>query len=313
MMKKQHGVTLIELMISMMLGLGLIAGIGQLFVQSQKSFRLQRNTSDMVDDASFILESLAKGVLLAGFADRPDPSLFPEDLNVLSVSGVPTINFSYGEIIHGTDTQLIFRYRLGNGIATGGGSQISDACSTTTRKGACELDNFVGTSALTGVKDELVTVRIYKKNDSDGIPVFYSKSQTTSANTAPKTDAQPLISEVEKLEFRYGIRIKCYENKITALCEKISNSATNGYKPQKDNFFYTTASNVDAIDADTSKNNWTNVFAVKVFLVMRSAEDNVVRTQNGYEIDGVPADPAPTDKRLYKTFSKTIFLRAPTQ
>lgn len=279
-MKKQRGVTMIELLISMVLGLSLVAGIGQLFVQSQKSFRLQRNLSDMTDDASFILESLAKGVLLAGFADRPTPSLFPEDLNVLSVSGVPTINFSDGETVKGSDTQLAFRYKLGYGISANNGAAIADACafeSSSKRKGTCELDNFVGTAHLTGIKEDLVTVRIYKKNDSDGIPVLYSKSQTTSNNASPKTDAQPLISEVEELEFRYGV------------------------KTDSGLLYYTDATTVTADDL------WKNVFAIKVFLVLRSTDDNLVRTQKGYTIDGVQK--TPTDKRLYKTFSKTIFLR----
>ena len=190
MIKKQRGVTLIELMVSMMLGLALVAGISQLFIQSQKSFRLQQNLSDMTNDASFILEELAKGILLAGFADKPDPSLFPEDLNVLSVSGVPAINFSAGEAIHGTDTQLVFRYKLGYSVAVNGGdSNISDACSSNTRKGACELDNFVGTGSLTGIKDDLVTVRIYKKNDTStpSIPVFYSKSKVSNPSTMNTT------------------------------------------------------------------------------------------------------------------------------
>jgi type IV pilus assembly protein PilW len=272
-MKKQRGVTMIELMIAMMLGLGLVAGIGQLFVQSQKSFRLQRNASDMTDDAAFILESFAKGVLLAGFTDKPDPSSFREDLNVSSVSGVADMSLSAGEFIHGADTQLVYRYELGTSPFTNNGN-----CTTAVRT-SCELDNFIGTSGLIGNKEDMVTVRIYKKNDSNGIPVFYSKTKIRSFvnETDDIQDAEPLISEVEKLEFRYGVKTD------TGL------------------YYYTKAANVT---------DWTKVFAVKVFLVMRSAEDNLVREQKGYEIDNIPANPAPSDKRLYKVFSKTVFLRA---
>lgn len=285
MIKKQLGLTMIELMVSMMLGLGLIAGVGQLFVQSQKSFTLQRNFSDMTDDATFILESLAKGVLLAGFADNPSPALFPEDLNVLPVSGVPTINFGSGEYVHGTDTQLIFRYKLGYGVTVNGGAIISDACnfsSGSIRKGACELDNFVGTGALAGNKNDLVTVRIYKTNDTSTPPkpVFYSKSKIKSDidGTVSVDDAQPLISEVEKLEFRYGIK----------------NSANS--------FYYGKAADVT---------DWTKVFAVKVFLVMRSVDNKLTKNKLKYKIEDV--EYTASDNRLYKVFSKTIFLRAPTQ
>lgn len=303
-MKKQRGVTMIELMIAVILGLGLVAGIGQLFVQSQKSFRLQRNVSDMTDDAAFILESFAKGVLLAGFADDPNTAFTTADANVMSVSGVPNISLDEKEFIHGTDTQLVYRYKLGS-------SPYGDGNCADTNRNSCELDNFVGTSELKGYMNDIVTVRIYKKNDTDGTPVFYSKAKIEPKPATLSSDtfnAQPLISEVEKLEFRYGIRIKCYENKSTGVCEKIKNIVTNEYKPLKDTFFYATASEVDLIDPDTNKNNWTNVFAVKVFLVMRSTEDKLVKNKVKYKIENVEHEAS--DYRLYKLFTKTVFLRA---
>jgi prepilin-type N-terminal cleavage/methylation domain-containing protein len=291
MTKKQRGVTLIELMISMMLGLGLIAGIGQLFVQSQKSFRLQQNLSDMTDDASFILESFTKGVLLAGFADNPSESnLFREKPSVIATSGVPTISFGANETIHGIDTgtginlnsQLAYRYQLGSSPY---------AVNTSS-----ELDNFIGTSELTGIKNaipeirgDIVTVRIYKKNDSDGIPVLYSKAETDSDTG---NNAEPLISDVQQLVFKYGIK------KLDLTCANPTTPTIPDYC-----FYYTDATTV------TAGNLWKNVFSVKVFLVMRSAEDNLVRVQKGYKFDGVQQTPMPTDKRLYKTFSKTIFFR----
>ena len=89
MIKKQRGVTLIELLVSMVLAVSLAAGLSQLFVQSQTSFKLQRNLSDMTDDASFILEELAKGVNLAGapgidttFRDVADNSVLSSGISL---------------------------------------------------------------------------------------------------------------------------------------------------------------------------------------------------------------------------------------
>jgi type IV pilus assembly protein PilW len=95
-MKRQRGVTLIEIMISMMLGLGLIAGIGQLFIQSQKSFTLQRNLSDMTDDATFALEDLAKGVLLAGYAE--DGSAVADYIGSNSTDSTLYYSFKLGDL-----------------------------------------------------------------------------------------------------------------------------------------------------------------------------------------------------------------------
>lgn len=271
-MKKQRGVTMIELLIAMVLGLSLVAGIGQLFVQSQKSFRLQRNTSDMTDDGAFILESLAKGVLLAGFADEPKTAFASVDAGIMPVSGVFDISLNENEFIHGTDTQLVYRYKLGS-------SPYGDGNCANANRDSCELDNFVGTSLLSGKINDMVTVRIYKKNDTDGIPVFYSKAKikSSSTNVVVIKDAEPLISEVEKLELRYGIK-------------------------DSDLFYYTKAANVT---------DWTKVFSVKIFLVMRSTEDNLVKTPIKYKIESTEYT-AP-DNRIYKVFTKTVFLRALSQ
>lgn len=295
MIKEQHGVTLIELMISMVLGLGLVAGIGQLFVQSQKSFTLQRNLSDMTDDATFILESLAKGVFLAGFSDDGYDFKCSKTFNAATgnttnttcghIKNTQTNALSSGlsldcttetttnmektscETTKGDDNALIYRYVIGNpGIYAPAG----------------ELKNFFCTSSLTGNNGDVVSVYIYTKNDSDNIPVLYCRAATYTppANAPASTPSgQPLISEVEKLEFRYGIK-----------------EESSGL------FYYTTSADIT---------DWTKVFAIKVFLVMRSIDKNLTKNKTGWSIDGGATEyPTTDEKRLYRVFSKTIFLRA---
>jgi prepilin-type N-terminal cleavage/methylation domain-containing protein len=288
MIKKQRGVTLIELMIGMVLGLSLVAGIGSLFIQSQKSFRIQKNVSDMTDDAAFVLEDLAKAILLAGYS-KDGTKNYPSATNaVFSISGspvVPAINFSNDEeFIYGADEvsnsgkgdQLVYRYKLGD---------------------LAQLDNTVCTSftelkAIAAV-EKTITVRLYKKYDADAESfVLYCKPAVDNVSK----DAQPLISNVEKLEFLYGIK------RLSLDCADSDAPTIEDYC-----FHYTDATNI------TNNNQWKNVYAVKVFLVMRSADDNVVRIQTGYKIDDVQQLPLPNDKRLYKVFTKTIYLRTNDQ
>jgi len=309
MMRKQRGVTLIEIMISMMLGLGLIAGIGQLFIQSQKSFTLQRNLSDMTDDAAFLLESLAKGVLLAGYSETGKMDQFVASSNVLS-SG---IDFNQNEYLHGSTTDstdsidsidsMIYRFKLADTVGCTENYPRKDDIT-------CELDNFVGTGGLTGndivddtvspnKKRNIVTIYIYKK--SEGILSIDAKicddADTNCTFLDKVNNNDEIISDVEKLEFRYGVRLKTFDTSIPPK-----------HTPENDTFYYTDAATI------TAANNWTNVFAVKVFLVMRSADKNLTRNKTGWSIDGGATEyPTTDEKRLYKTFSKTIFLRAPTQ
>ena len=245
MIKKQRGVTLIELLIGMMLGLALISGLSQLFVQSQSSFKLQRNLSDMTDDAVFVLNDLTKGLLLAGYAENRAAGDFLTNYDVLN-SG---ISFNGGEFIKGTDNALIYRFKL-------------DASKSQENNSICIVDSY---------------------NTNDIVPVYITyKSSDNLLSCKSKTATLPMIVDVEKLVFRYGIH-----NKAAGT------------------FFYTTATNVDAIDQATGKNNWQNVFVVKVDLVMRSADDNLTKNKAKYKIEDT--EYTATDNRLYKVFSKTIF------
>ncbi len=287
MTRKQSGVTLIELMVSMMLGLALVAGISQLFIQSQKSFRLQRNVSDMIDDGSFLLEALAKSVLLAGYS-ADGTKVYPVATNtVFTVSGspsVPNINFNgVNEYIYGADEvssngkgdQLVYRYKL---------SAISEltnsiCTNTTTLKSAYEYG-------------ATVVVRMYKKDDGDTF-VFYCKSAVFGAAISTIEDAQPLVSNVEKLEFQYGVRVKKYK------ADLITRDTAN------DTYYYTTATNVT---------DWTSVFAVKIFLALRSDDTNLTKNKTGWSIEGGATQyPTTDEKRIYKVFSKTIYLRPSEQ
>ena len=254
MIKKQRGVTLIELLVSMVLAVSLAAGLSQLFVQSQTSFKLQRNLSDMTDDASFILEELAKGVNQAGAPGNDTTFRDVADNSVLS-SG---ISLAEDEYIHGTDNEFIYRFKLSS---------------------STELDTFVCNATLktSAVIGNTITVRIYTALDSSDpkIPVFYCKVKGTTSGTQA---AEPLISEVEKLEIRYVVR----------------SGTSSPYT-----FYTTTASNV--VD-------WKQVIAIKVYVVLRSVDDKLTKNKATYKIED--SETTATDNRLYKVFSKTIKLRS---
>lgn len=303
MIKKQFGLTMIELMVSMMLGLGLIAGIGQLFVQSQKSFALQRNLSDMMDDATFALEDLAKGVLLAGYSET-GTNFNCEKITITKLSDSST-TIPFNSCDYTADTLKMADSVpdvLSSGLAlncltttntttnaqpaTGMTPAVPATISTTTQTTKCET--------IKGTDDSLVyrfklDVSESQKNNSicivdsyvaqDVIPVYiFYKDTDKSMSCTSKNTAQSMISEVAKIEFRYGI------------------------KTATELFYYAKAADVS---------DWTKVFAVKVFLVMRSAEDKLTKNKVKYKIEDTEYT-AP-DNRLYKVFSKTIFLRAPTQ
>jgi type IV pilus assembly protein PilW len=258
MTQKQSGMTLIELVISMLLSLFLIAGMSQIFMQSQKNFALERHLADMTEDAVFALDLLSKNLSLAGYSSDGKMDLFKADTAVIGSK----MNFNQDEYIRGLDDELIYRFK------------ISDDK---------DLNNSLCTSSLKYNQNDILTIYIYENKDSDGIPVFYCKVKQQSEKDA--FNAKPLISQVEKLEFRYGVQNK--------------NDVNN---PDDDTFYYAKAADI---------NDWKNIIAVKVFLVMRSADNNLTNAKMKYTIENTSY--TANDNRLYHVFSKTIYLQALAQ
>ena len=258
MTQKQSGMTLIELLISMFLSLFLIAGMSQIFMQSQKNFAIERHLADMTEDAVFALDLLSKNLSLAGYSSDGKMDLFKADTAVIGSK----MNFNQDEYIRGLDDELIYRFK------------ISDDK---------DLNHSLCTSSLKYNQNDILTIYIYENKDSDGIPVFYCKVKQQSEKDA--FNAKPLISQVEKLEFRYGVQNK--------------NDVNN---PDDDTFYYAKADDI---------NDWKNVFAVKVFLVMRSADNNVTSAKMQYTIENTSY--TASDNRLYHVFSKIIYLQALAQ
>lgn len=65
MRTSQQGFTLIELMVSLVLGLIIVAAATMLFIAGQKSFALQQGAADIQDNANFALNYITKDIRMA--------------------------------------------------------------------------------------------------------------------------------------------------------------------------------------------------------------------------------------------------------
>jgi len=64
----QRGVTLVELLISLALGLAVLVGLSAVYVAAKQSFRFQETGGRMQEDAMFALETISRELRMAGFA-----------------------------------------------------------------------------------------------------------------------------------------------------------------------------------------------------------------------------------------------------
>ena len=72
---RQAGVTLVELMISLLLGLLIAIGLATLFAQNKRSFYQNEDLARLMEDGRFALQELARDIGMAGFyAELSSPS-----------------------------------------------------------------------------------------------------------------------------------------------------------------------------------------------------------------------------------------------
>lgn len=75
MMGRQGGVTLVELLIALVLGLLITLGLATLFSQNKRSFYQNEDLARILEDGRFALEEMARDISMAGFyAELASPS-----------------------------------------------------------------------------------------------------------------------------------------------------------------------------------------------------------------------------------------------
>lgn len=78
---RQQGLTLIELMIALLLGAVLLAGILQIFGSTKQTYRMQDNMSRMQENGRFAMDFISKDIRMAGFWGCANPATIEKKLN----------------------------------------------------------------------------------------------------------------------------------------------------------------------------------------------------------------------------------------
>jgi type IV pilus assembly protein PilW len=113
----QKGFTIIEILISLTIGLMLLAGIMQLFLNGKMTYLLNEGMNDLQDNGRFISNFLPQILRQAGYRSTPESTLFPNFDSVYSASN-RFLEASDNTGVNGSDTLTIRFQGSGNGIGT---------------------------------------------------------------------------------------------------------------------------------------------------------------------------------------------------
>jgi type IV pilus assembly protein PilW len=139
---KQQGITLVELMIAMVIGLILTAGVSQIFISTQQTHRITEEQSRLQENARFALGFITKDVREAGYTG----CRAIEEMNVQTVANAPVPNYDQDSTINGNEatSATVWTPALAASI---NGTVVSGTDTVTIQKGTSCGATLIGSAA----------------------------------------------------------------------------------------------------------------------------------------------------------------------
>lgn len=281
--RKMNGVTLIELLISLVIGMVVVVAVLVSFVDSGKVSRFQTAVGQMNQDAQVALNLLTREVQMAGYVSpgktlgAPPPSaLFGCDgtsgtvpFVSPSAAGAMTCNTATGTTV--SAIEVVYE---------------ADDKTTVPQGVAKTPSDCLGTGiTVSGGGNYITRNRYYVSTSSSG------RKELHCASPAGGGVAQPLVENVEDMQLWYGVT-------TAAAPEQVIRYAKAG----KD---ASTANTVNALGAT----EWNNVMSVRICLLMRSAEPVLTGEDTLTYLDCDSASQTSADKYLRRAYFTTATVR----
>jgi type IV pilus assembly protein PilW len=326
----QQGLTLIELMIAMVLGLATLAGIIDIFVSSKQMYRIQNERAQLQENGQFAIQFLTNKIRIAGYngcSTRSAASAVTNTLNSSSylwdfntfIQGVeatgtniwtPSLDTSISSPLNGSDVLTVRGIANKSTIAVTAhpdGSPPGSANIEVTDASGLEQYDVVM------VSDCLASAIFQITNSINEDNIEHDTEAGTPGNASESLAKNYSGAEMMKL-VTTSYFIKDNASGVPSLYQAVFNDPPQELVEGVENMqlLYGVASNGDeAIDQYQTANavsNWDNVKSVRVSLLLRSAEDDLtVDSPQNYLFNNISV--TPTDNRLRAVYTRTITLR----
>lgn len=300
-----RGFTLVELMISMVIGLVVIGAIYSAYITSGTGQNSNAALSQMSEDATLALNLIRKQVSLAGYSQpyQIGNGGLDRRYSGLGIVGCDASNFNEPKAP-----------TIGELLCTGAVTPNNNAIAV-----AYEADDENTLLTTGGLPRDCVGVGITQRPAAGAVPAYWlAESRLYIDNNAlvcqgngqgsvpvPGVNltgsAQPLVNNIVSMRIRYGL---AGNQQDTGLNNAVITRP--GTTPNR----FVTAAGVQSAGLGI---NWNNVKAIRVCLVVRSEQEILDSVTPYYGCEAQEAMPptttTPSDRRLYRAFSTTIMVK----
>ena len=319
---KQNGLTLIEILVAMVIGLFLLAGVMQIFLGSQQSYRLQENLSRMQENGRFAMDFLTRDIRMAGSSGCVLIGDIENMLNLGSVFDAFDEGISGEEGVNNSPDEITINSMLPSDIFV---DKIPGTPGTPAQVKVSQAADLKVTPNTILNKEDIVLVTNCDKGDIFQITNLNPSKVNVVHNTGQATEPG---NRINVFSVAYGSDSQIYRPNFVTY---------SIYKPPERDSVIALYRSVNGADRqalveniedmqilygeDTSSDNtpnhyvsedrvtdMNNVISVRISLLAISPENNLVSNITPYTYNGVEI--TPTDKRLRQVFSSTIAVRS---
>lgn len=328
----QKGISLIELIVSIALGLVLIAGVLQLFMSTKQTYSVQENLSRMQESGRLAIEILGRDLRAAGYFGcfRPDPNEPAKRLQNDQI-GLAGFYNNFNEYIRAyKDSSQLTQEQLTDLTKTPNPNtpilvvryaapqtQIISAASTAFD---IKTEPSVALNSAGSCAGELCVGKVAVVSDCFRGRLFVVSQVVPDANTLTISHADDwsanLTAQFSSGEV-YPVAVVIYfiANNVAGvptLWQKINSDPPTEILEGVENASYQFLSLGDTqYKTIDNVQNWGSVVSINLSLVLRSAEKNIIKEQQIYHLNGQPITPDADDYYLRQVFGTTISLRSP--
>jgi type IV pilus assembly protein PilW len=192
---RQRGVGLIELMISLVIGLVLLGAVAYFFLGSQQISRTHDDMSRMQESGRNAMEILGKAIRQAGYRLDPDQSLYIDPANDISALAGTDNGGTGAKAPPDTITVRHDPSWVPDATNPAKGSEV-DCQGSLVESNNDTLDSFGNR-----VQNDLVVAYSFRIASVGGIPSLYCNPVASN----PATGGTPVVDNIENMQINYGI------------------------------------------------------------------------------------------------------------
>jgi len=339
----QKGLTLIELMIAMLLGIFLIGGVIQIFLSSKQTYRMQENLSRIQENGRFAMHFIEQDARMTGSVGcnsqtaiistltTPTPFLYNFSTAIEGFEATsptvwaPVINADIIGPLGGSDVLTIRRssdqgFTVVAQATASAGLTLDDTATNANLKAAGYLNSLGANNCMTVVVSNCATAAVFQVSAIAGTVL----SHNTGGSCDPKNTTADLgttfkggqVFPINTISYYVRKRDPLDPNNQPSLYRRVGANAAEELVEGIENMqiLYGVDTNNDNTPdfyekADAVLLNWPNVVSIRISLLVVSLDNNVAAQPLPYVYNGVTIVPAASDKRIRRVFTSIIALR----